>query len=132
MIRPLVSPTYTQDQWVYAYYTAASDNRIVRFRLGALGTQQVVVSGITKANIHDGGRIAFGPDGLLYAGVGDANNTANSQNTQSLNGKILRMTPTGGVPPGNPLGNLVYSYGHRNVQGLAPTGPVRGRPRRSA
>jgi glucose/arabinose dehydrogenase len=114
-----VSPTYSQDQWVYAYYTAASDNRIVRFRLGALGTQQVVVSGIAKANIHDGGRIAFGPDGLLYAGVGDASTTANSQNTQSLNGKILRMTPTGGVPPGNPFGNLVYSYGHRNVQGLA-------------
>ena len=114
-----VSPTYNQDQWVYAYYTAASDNRIVRFRLGALGTQQVLVSGIAKATIHDGGRIAFGPDGLLYAGVGDANNTANAQNTQSLNGKILRMTPTGGVPAGNPFGNLVYSYGHRNVQGLA-------------
>ena len=114
-----VSPTYAQDQWVYAYFTAANDNRIVRFRLNALGTQQVIVSGIAKATIHDGGRIAFGPDGMLYAGVGDANNTANAQNTQSLNGKILRMTPTGGVPAGNPFGNLVYSYGHRNVQGLA-------------
>jgi glucose/arabinose dehydrogenase len=114
-----VSPTFAQDQWVYAYFTAASDNRIVRFRLNALGTQQVILSGITKASIHDGGRIAFGPDGLLYAGVGDANNTANSQNTSRLNGKILRMTPTGGVPAGNPFGNRVYSYGHRNVQGLA-------------
>jgi glucose/arabinose dehydrogenase len=114
-----VSPTYAQDQWVYAYFTAASDNRIVRFRLTALGTQQVILSGIAKASIHDGGRIAFGPDGLLYAGVGDANNTSSSQNTSRLNGKILRMTATGGVPAGNPFGNLVYSYGHRNVQGLA-------------
>jgi glucose/arabinose dehydrogenase len=114
-----VSPTFAQDQWVYAYFTAASDNRIVRFRLNALGTQQVIVSGIAKAQIHDGGRIAFGPDGLLYAGVGDAGNTANAQNTQSMNGKILRMTATGGVPAGNPFNSLVYSYGHRNVQGLA-------------
>jgi len=114
-----VSPTYAQDQWVYAYFTAANDNRIVRFRLNAIGTQQVILSGLAKANIHDGGRIAFGPDGMLYAGVGDANNTANSQNTQSLNGKILRMTPTGAVPAGNPFGNRVWSYGHRNVQGLA-------------
>ncbi len=114
-----ISPTYAQDQWVYAYFTAAQDNRIVRFRLGALQTQQLVLGGIAKATIHDGGRIAFGPDGMLYAGVGDANNTANAQNTQSLNGKILRMTPTGGIPAGNPFGNRVYSYGHRNVQGLA-------------
>jgi glucose/arabinose dehydrogenase len=113
------SPTYAQDQWLYVYYTAANDNRIVRLRLTAPQTQQVVVSGIAKASIHDGGRIEFGPDGLLYAGVGDANNTANAQNQQSLNGKILRMTATGGVPAGNPFGNLVYSWGHRNVQGMA-------------
>jgi glucose/arabinose dehydrogenase len=114
-----VSPTYSQDQYVYAYFTAANDNRIVRFRLTAIGTQQVVLSGIAKSTIHNGGRIAFGPDGNLYAGVGDANVTSNAQNTNSLNGKILRMTPTGGVPAGNPFGNLVYSYGHRNVQGLS-------------
>lgn len=114
-----VSPTYAQDQWVYAYFSAQSDNRIVRFRLNALSTQQVLVSGLAKAQIHNGGRIAFGPDGMLYAGVGDAGNTANAQNTAILNGKILRMTPTGGIPSGNPFGTLVYSYGHRNVQGLA-------------
>src|SRR5688572_2311616 len=62
-----VSPTYSQDQYVYAYFTAANDNRIVRFRLNALGTQQVVLSGIGKSSIHNGGRIAFGPDGNLYA-----------------------------------------------------------------
>jgi glucose/arabinose dehydrogenase len=114
-----VSPTYAQDQWIYAYFTSATDNRIVRFRLAQPQTQPVILSGLARATIHDGGRIAFGPDGMLYAGVGDAGNTANSQNQQSLNGKILRMTPTGGVPAGNPFGNLVYSLGHRNVQGLA-------------
>jgi glucose/arabinose dehydrogenase len=115
-----VSPTYAQDQWVYAMFTAASDNRITRFRINALQTQQTVLTGLAKATIHNGGRIGFGPDGMLYAGVGDAGTTSNSQNLNSRNGKILRMTPTGGVPAGNPFANsLVYSYGHRNVQGLA-------------
>src|SRR5918998_32483 len=119
-----VAPTFAQDQWVYAYYTAANDNRIVRFRLATPGTQQVVRSGIPKANIHDGGRIAFGPDGMLYAGTGDANNTANAQNLNTLAGKILRMNPDGTVPAsGNPFPNsVVYSLGHRNVQGLAWNG----------
>ncbi len=116
-----VSPAYAQDRLVYVYLTTATDNRIVRFRLDAPQTQQVVLSGLAKATIHDGGRIAFGPDGMLYAGVGDAAVTANAQNQQSLNGKILRMRPDGGVPAsGNPFpGSLVYSLGHRNVQGLA-------------
>jgi glucose/arabinose dehydrogenase len=115
-----VSPNYAQDQWVYAYYSTATDNRIVRFRLNAIQNQEVILSGLGRGFIHDGGRIAFGPDGMLYAGVGDAGNTANAQNLQSLNGKILRMTPTGGVPADNPFGNsLVWSLGHRNVQGLA-------------
>ena len=99
-----VSPTYAQDSYVYAYFTAGADNRIVRFRLASPQTQEVVLSGLAKATIHDGGRIAFGPDGMLYAGVGDAGTTANAQNQQSLNGKILRMRPDGGVPAsGNPF-----------------------------
>jgi glucose/arabinose dehydrogenase len=115
-----VSPTYEQDGYVYVYFTAARDNRIVRFTLAQPQTQQVVVSGLAKASTHDGGRIAFGPDGNLYAGVGDAGNTANSQNPQSRNGKILRLLPDGGVPADNPFpGSVVYSLGHRNVQGLA-------------
>ncbi|ROT29856.1 oxidoreductase [Micromonospora sp. HM5-17] len=115
-----VSPTYAQDGYVYAYFTSASDNRIVRFRLDAPQTQTPILTGLARASFHDGGRIAFGPDGMLYAGVGDAGQTANSQNTQSLNGKILRMRPDGSVPADNPIpGSLVYSLGHRNVQGLA-------------
>jgi len=116
-----VSPAFAQDNLVYVYFTAASDNRIARFRLDAPQDQQVILSGLAKASIHDGGRIAFGPDGMLYAGVGDAGTTANAQNQQSRNGKILRMRPDGGVPgTGNPFpGSLVYSLGHRNVQGLA-------------
>ena len=115
-----VSPTFATDNYVYVYYTAASDNRITRFRLDSPGTQQTVLTGLAKASFHNGGRIAFGPDGMLYAGVGDAGNTANAQNQSSRNGKILRMRPDGSVPADNPIsGSLVYSLGHRNVQGLA-------------
>jgi glucose/arabinose dehydrogenase len=113
-----VSPRYARDRWVYAYFTSASDNRIVRFRLG--GRIRPVLTGLRRGAIHDGGRIAFGPDGKLYAGVGEAGDTTLAQNRRSLNGKILRMNPDGSVPRGNPFpGSLVWSYGHRNVQGLA-------------
>jgi glucose/arabinose dehydrogenase len=112
--------------WLYAYFTAASDNRIVRVALegeaGAysLGAVEPVLTGIAKAGNHNGGRIAFGPDGQLYATTGDAGDPDASQNVGSLNGKILRMSPTGAVPADNPIANsLVYSLGHRNPQGLA-------------
>lgn len=114
-----VSPQYAADGLVYAYLTAAQDNRIVRFRLDG-AAPDVVVDGIAKARIHNGGRIGFGPDGMLYAGTGDAGVTSRSQDPASLNGKILRLTPAGEPAPGNPAaGSPVYSLGHRNVQGLA-------------
>lgn len=113
----------TRTSWLYAYDTTANDNRIVRMTLSdtdRLGPPQVILQGLAVANHHDGGRIAFGPDGMLYATVGDAGDTSHSQDLTSLNGKILRMTPTGDVPGDNPFpGSLIWSYGHRNPQGLA-------------
>ena len=114
------------DSAIFAYFTTASDNRITRIELTgdagsyALGASSDILTGLERARNHDGGRIAFGPDGMLYATVGDAGNPDNAQNLDSLNGKILRMSPTGAVPDDNPFpDSLVYSYGHRNPQGIA-------------
>ncbi|MEN7538212.1 PQQ-dependent sugar dehydrogenase [Aurantiacibacter flavus] len=108
--------------WIYAYHSTASDNRIVRmaYANGALGSPEIVFTGIPAGNGHNGGRIAFGPDGMLYVATGETRQPAFSQDPQSLAGKILRMTPEGGVPEDNPFaGSVVYSMGHRNPQGLA-------------
>ncbi|SCE64163.1 Glucose/arabinose dehydrogenase, beta-propeller fold [Micromonospora mirobrigensis] len=115
-----VSPTFVRDRLVYVCYTTATDLRIARFRLGSTQPPQVIVGGVRRAPAHDGGRIAFGPDGMLYAGIGDALMPADAQDLASRNGKILRIRPDGTVPADNPFpGSPVYSYGHRNVQGLA-------------
>ena len=79
----------------------------------------MVVSGILRNKFHDGGRLRFGPDGKLYASTGDAQNGVNAQNTSGLNGKVLRINPDGSVPSDDPFRNYVWSYGHRNPQGLA-------------
>lgn len=113
-----LSPDYEEDGFVYAYYSTLEDNRVVRFRLGE--EPKPVLTGIPVNSYHNGGRISFGPDGMLYVGTGDAGDTSNSQDRDSLGGKILRITPDGDVPEDNPFpGNPAYSYGHRNVQGLA-------------
>lgn len=116
------------DAWLYAYVTTATDNRILRYPVTGLpgsprlGSADDVLTGIPKASIHNGGRLAFGPDGMLYATTGDATGGDIAQDVDSLAGKILRMTPDGSVPDDNPFdGSLVYSLGHRNPQGLAWT-----------
>jgi len=121
-----VSPTFATDQRLYVYYTSAADNRIASVELvdGALRDQQVGFTGIPKAGIHNGGRLAFGPDGLLYVGTGDAGDRPSAQDPDALGGKILRLTPDLQPAPGNPTDPALacgagYDVGHRNVQGLA-------------
>ncbi|WP_309059603.1 PQQ-dependent sugar dehydrogenase [Streptomyces sp.] len=122
-----LSPEYASDHMIYAYFTSASDNRVVRMRYDEqkpsgeqLGAPDTVLRGIPKGVIHNGGRIAFGPDRMLYVGTGESGDTGLSQDRDSLGGKILRLTPEGEPAPGNPFPDSpVYSYGHRNVQGLA-------------
>ncbi|MGW6842022.1 PQQ-dependent sugar dehydrogenase [Streptomyces sp. NPDC054958] len=122
-----LSPTFASDRLVYVYFTTESDNRIARLRYDEqrpagqqLGAPDTVFRGIPKGLIHNGGRIAFGPDKMLYAGTGETGDTGLAQDKKSLGGKILRMTPDGDPVHGNPeADSVVYSYGHRNVQGLA-------------
>lgn len=114
-----VDPDFQSNAFVYTYETA-DDNRVVRYKLidGTLTEDKIIVQGIPKANNHDGGVIQFGPDGYLYIGTGDALQPSSAQDLQSLAGKILRVDGDGNPAPGNPFNNLIWSYGHRNVQGL--------------
>lgn len=121
MLGVAIDPAWTSNHFVYFFHTAAEGNRIARMTYDGttLTGYTIIVRGIARNTYHNGGRLAFGPDGFLYATTGDAQNTASAQDTGSLNGKILRMTTAGAPAPGNPFGTLVYSYGHRNPQGLA-------------
>lgn len=117
-----VSPDFDRDRAVYLYLTTATDNRVVRAELDGtrLGRTTVVLDGIPAGFIHDGGRIAFGPDGHLYVTTGETGDPELAQDPQSLAGKILRITTDGEPAPGNPdPTSPVWSLGHRNVQGLA-------------
>jgi glucose/arabinose dehydrogenase len=110
------------DSTVWAYESTSSGNRVVRMRYanGTIGAPQTILDGIPTAAHHNGGRLVFGPDGDLYVGTGDAEIRSRAQDTGSLGGKILRIKPDGSVPADNPFrGSPVWSYGHRNVQGLA-------------
>jgi glucose/arabinose dehydrogenase len=118
--------SFSTDHWLYIMHTSPSDNRIVRIKYDpaadslTTSTEQVLLTGIQRNKFHNGGRLRFSPDGrFLFAGTGDAQNGANAQNRNSLNGKVLRINPDGSIPSDNPFGNAVWSYGHRNPQGLA-------------
>jgi len=117
-----VSPRFSKDRSVFLYLTSAVDNRVVRMTYDNRGlrTGRLIVGGIPRAANHNGGRLAFGPDGYLYITTGDAGLRTVSQSRGSLGGKILRVTANGTPAPGNPFtGSRIWSLGHRNVQGLA-------------
>jgi len=120
-----VGPRFASDRTLFVYFSTANDNRIATIAYDPtapagqqLGAPRVIVRGIPHGVHHNGGRLAFGPDGYLYATTGEAGNRPLAQDRSSLGGKILRMTTSGQPAPGNPFGTLVWSYGHRNVEGI--------------
>jgi glucose/arabinose dehydrogenase len=117
-----LAPAYPKDPSLYAYFTAGAQNVVARMTYtgGRLSDQRQIFGGIPSGPIHNGGRIAFGPDGMLYVGTGEAGRGTPAQDPRDLGGKILRLTPDGRPAPGNPTpGSPVWTLGHRNVQGLA-------------
>jgi glucose/arabinose dehydrogenase len=112
----------TAGQTVFAYLTTAGDNRVVTMRYdgASLTEPSPILTGIPASSVHDGGRIAFGPDGKLYVTTGESGDPGIAQDRSSLGGKILRINPDGSIPSDNPdPASPVWSFGHRNIQGLA-------------
>jgi glucose/arabinose dehydrogenase len=120
-------PDFATNRFFYLYYTVDKDgspiNRVERWQLSSDGlsasSDQIIIDDIPAALFHNGGRLRFGPDGMLYIGTGDAREPQISQDVDSLAGKILRVTPDGQVPADNPFpGNPVFITGIRNTQGF--------------
>jgi glucose/arabinose dehydrogenase len=117
-------PDFVREPWLYAMHTYSSSsgtrNRLVRLRWDGttLGNQQVLIDGIPGAGIHNGARVVVGRDRMLYVSTGDAGDASDAQDSTSLGGKILRLDLDGRIPDGNPLRTPVWSWGHRNGQGL--------------
>jgi len=120
-------PDFAANSYIYLYMTTQDPagsglvNRVVRYTLETdrLSDPQPIITGIPGAVYHDGGRIAFGPENNLYITTGDSGTARLAQDRSSRAGKILRLNPDGSIPADNPFGTAVYSYGHRNPQGLA-------------
>ncbi len=118
----LAVPPGRAPRYVFAYYTSDRDNRVVRIAWNGkrLGAQRPILTGIPSASFHDGGRLLVAPDRTLVVATGDAGDPDRAQDPASLAGKVLRVTFSGRPAPGNPdPDSVVYSLGHRNVQGLA-------------
>ena len=120
-----IHPNFSVNNFIYIYYTTQDSkgisNRVERYKLinDTLNEKEIVLEGIRGSSNHNGGRIAFGPDGYLYITTGDAENPNLAQDINSLNGKVLRIKDDGSIPLDNPFENAVYTLGHRNPQGLA-------------
>lgn len=117
-----ISPHYAQDRQIFAYATTAEDNRVLSGTIADFrtGDEHPIVTGIPRGEIHDGGRLAFGPDEMLYVTTGETGDGDLAQDLDSLGGKILRVAADGSIPADNPFPDSpVWTYGHRNVQGIA-------------
>ena len=118
-------PQHEKNGYTYIYYTYQNQglkNKVVRYsHIGdSLQKGRTIIDNIPANKNHNGGRIKFGPDDKLYITTGDSENPSTAQNLNSLAGKILRLNDDGSIPSDNPFsGSPVYSYGHRNPQGLA-------------
>lgn len=118
-------PDFPNAPYIYAMHTYREGrqvyNRVVRLKDEGdrARLDRVLIDKIPGGRFHNGGRIAFGPDGMLYITTGETFQGSLAQDLNSLGGKILRLTPDGGIPADNPFGQSpIYSYGHRNPQGL--------------
>ena len=125
-----VSPRFASDEWVYMYLTTQSDNRVIRLKFDgtSLSNRQTVLSGIPSGNTHNGGGLWFthSANPSLYVTTGDTRNSALAQNKSSLAGKILRLKMDGSRQANNPFGTRVFTYGHRNPEGITigPSGSI--------